>query len=216
MTQIFKSRIEAGRALAAKLEPWRTRNPAVVGLTRGGVPVAAEVAAGLGAPLDALVVRKLGAPGFPEVAVGAVAEGGETWLEPGAERVAGKDWILTEIRRQEAELRKRCATLRAEFDALPVAGRVVILVDDGAATGATASAAARAMRRRGAAGVVVAAPVASAEAKRALSRLADAAVFLIVPEEFDAVGRWYRDFSPVADADVLACLREARRRPVRP
>lgn len=211
MEEKFKDRREAGRELAEHLRLWAGRDLVVVGLTRGGVPVAAEIASRLGAPLDALVVRKLGAPGSPELAIGAVAEGGAAWLEPGAERLASKSWIERESRRQEDELERRLALLRPEIAQLPLASRVVIMADDGIATGATASAAVLALRRRGAARVIVAAPVASPEAARDLHKRADAAVFLVVPEHFAAVGKWYDDFSPVPDAEVLAILKKARR-----
>ncbi|MBI5245657.1 MAG: phosphoribosyltransferase [Elusimicrobia bacterium] len=212
MDERFEDRREAGRALADRLMTRAALGPVVVGLTRGGVPVAAEVAERLGAPLDFLVVRKLGAPGCPEVAIGAIAEGGEIWFEPGAQSAAGGTWIRRETKRQEAELRRRLAFLRPEIPPLPVASRAVILVDDGVATGATASAAMLALRRRGASRVILAAPVAASEAARELARRADETVFLVVPEYFDAVGRWYEDFSPVSDEDVLALLRDARRR----
>lgn len=197
--------------MGLRLASWGGLAPVVVGLTRGGVPVAAEVADRLGAELDALVVRKLSAPGDPEVAIGAIAEGGTVWLEPGGERAAGTDWIRSEIKRNEDELKRRLALLRGEIAPISVVSRVVIVVDDGVATGATVSAAVAALRVRGASSVVVAAPVASREAAQALVERADAVVFLSVPESFESVGRWYDRFEPVSDQEVLALLRAARR-----
>ncbi|MEK7233011.1 MAG: phosphoribosyltransferase family protein [Elusimicrobiota bacterium] len=211
MDRQFESRSEAGRQLAARLDSWMELNPVVIGLTRGGVSVAAEVAGRLRADLDALVVRKLASPGDPEMAIGAIAEGGSVWLVPGAERAVDTTWIRGEIKRQEGELHRRMALLRPAIAPLQVSNRVVIVVDDGVATGATVSAAVLALRVRGASSVIVAAPVASREAARTLAKSADAVVFLIEPEDFMAVGQWYVDFSPVPDEDVLALLREARR-----
>jgi len=198
--------------LAARLDAWVALNPVVIGLTRGGVPVAAEVAARLCAELDALVVRKLASPGDPEVALGAIAEGGAVWLRPGVERAAETGWIRSELKRQEGELHRRVALLRPEISTLSVSSRVVIVVDDGVATGATLSAAVLALRVRGASSVIIAAPVASREAARNLAERADAAVFLIVPEHFVAVGEWYDAFPAVPDEEVLALLRGARRK----
>lgn len=207
----FKDRREAGRELGLRLESWAGLHPVVIGLTRGGVPVAAEVAERLGAPLDFLAVRKLSAPGDPEVAIGAIAEGGSVWLRPGVERVAETGWIRSELTRQELALSRRVALLRPGIAPVAVSSRVVIIVDDGVATGATMSAAVLAMRVHGASSVVIAAPVASREAARDLAERADAAVFLIVPEYFEAVGQWYSNFPPVSDEAVHAHLSEARR-----
>ncbi len=212
MNKKFIDRREAGQRLAARLDAWAALNPVVIGLTRGGVPVAAEVAARLCAELDALVVRKLASPGDPEVAIGAIAEGGAVWLRPGVERVADAAWIRGELKRQEGELQRRVAALRPELATVPVSSRVVIIVDDGVATGATLSAAVLALRVRGASSVVIAAPVASREAANNLAERADAAVFLVVPEQFEAVGQWYDDFPAVPDEEVRALLRAARRK----
>lgn len=212
MDKKFVNRRKAGQLLAARLDAWVALDPIVIGLTRGGVPVAAEVAARLRAEFDALVVRRLSSPGDPEVAIGAIAEGGAVWLMPGVEREAETSWIRSELKRQEEALRLRVALMRPEIAPLSVSSRVVIIVDDGAATGATLSAAMLATRVRGASSVVIAAPVASREAARNLAKRADAASFLIVPEYFEAVGQWYDDFPAVADEEVLALLRKARRK----
>jgi predicted phosphoribosyltransferase len=212
MNKKFIDRREAGQRLAARLDAWVALNPVVIGLTRGGVPVAAEVAARLCAELDALVVRKLASPADPEVAIGAIAEGGAVWLRPGVEREADSGWIRGELKRQEAEVQRRVAALRPELPTVPVSSRVVIIVDDGVATGATLSAAVLALRVRGASSVVIAAPVASREAANNLAERADAAVFLVVPEYFEAVGKWYVDFPAVPDEEVRALLRGARRK----
>lgn len=210
MDKKFADRRTAGQMLAARLDAWMPLNPVVVGLTRGGVPVAAEVAARLCAELDALVVRKLASPGDPESAIGAIAEGGAVWLRPGAERAADAGWMRSELKRQEGALQRRVALLRPELPLLPVSARVVLIIDDGVATGATLSAAVLALRVRGASSVIIAAPVASREAARDLAERADAAVFLVVPEQFESVGRWYDDFPAVPDEEVRALLRVAR------
>ncbi|WP_255821705.1 phosphoribosyltransferase, partial [Anaeromyxobacter sp. SG26] len=152
---IFDDRSQAGRLLAAALEGYRGERPVVLGLTRGGVPVAYEVARALGAPLDVLVARKLGAPGDPEYAVGAIAEGGAVYVSRDAVRETGlsEEEVAVLAEREAAELQRRVRAYRGSREAPDVAARTVILVDDGVATGATARAAARAARRWGAARV---------------------------------------------------------------
>ncbi|PIR18079.1 MAG: phosphoribosyl transferase [Elusimicrobia bacterium CG11_big_fil_rev_8_21_14_0_20_64_6] len=208
----FKNRVEAGRKLGARLESWAGLDPVIIGLTRGGVPVAAEVAALLCADLDVLVVRKLCSRENPKVAIGAIAEGGTVWLESDNERTADRTWIRSEIKRQDKELVRRAGILRPAISSLTVSSRLVIIVDDGAATGATLSAAALALRVRGASSVIVAAPVASREAALALTERADAAVFLSVPELFNSVGEHYAEFPPVSSESLQAVLRRTRRR----
>lgn len=212
MEPAFVDRREAGQKLGARLESWAGLDPVVVGLTRGGVPVAAEVAAWLAAEPDILVVRKLGSQENPEVAIGAIAEGGTVWLESDSERTTDRTWMRAEIKRQESELRRRLELLRPAIAPLSVSNRVVIIVDDGVATGATLSAAVLALRVRGASSIIVAAPVASREAALALAERADAAVFLSVPPIFNSVGEHYAEFPPVSDESLLALLRRARRK----
>lgn len=208
----WRDRAEAGRALGARLARLAPRDPVVLGLTRGGVPVAREVARALGAPLDALVVRKVGSPGNPEFALGAVGEGGAAWRDEPSLAALGLSagWFERAARPQREEIRRRLALVRAELPALDVAGRTAVVVDDGAATGATAEAAIQVMRARGAARVVFAAPVASREAAGLLAGAADEVVLLETPPGFRAVGQWYEDFGAVSDGEMLGLLREAR------
>ena len=205
MTRHFRDRADAGRRLVARLEHLRGREGLIVlGLPRGGVVVAAEVARGLGAPLDVLVVRKLGFPGHEELALGAVATGGAIVVNDDVFAVAGLD--EAELQRQAAarlavvqEMEER---LRGDRPPLDLVGRPVVLVDDGLATGATMRVAAVAARRAGASEVVVAAPVASPEAVRSLEGLADDVICDDVPVHLRAVGLSYRDFSAVGEDEV--------------
>jgi putative phosphoribosyl transferase len=216
----FADRARAGAALAGRLAAYaHLPGLVVLALPRGGVPVAAPVAAALAAPLDVLVVRKLGLPGQPELAMGALAGiGGEVdsvlnQRVLDAARVPAAD--LAVVREVElAELRRREAAFRRELPALPVADRTVVVVDDGAATGSTVRAAVAALRRHHPARVVVALPVCPPDTAAALAREADELVCLRVPRRFHAVGLEYADFDPPADADVLALLRAARTRRV--
>lgn len=204
----FRDRVDAGRRLAAALSPLRSSNPVVVGLPRGGVPVAAEVARALGAPLDVLVVRKVGHPLQPELGIGAISEGGATVLNH--ELIDRLKVPPASIRlvadRERIELARRVARYRGDRPRRPVAGRTVIVVDDGLATGYTARAAIEDLRMAGAAKVVLAIPVAPADAISVLRSLADEVVCVETPSAFDAVGRWYQDFATVHDADVLRAL----------
>ena len=209
---IFKDRMQAGRLLAEKLEPFRAERPVVLGLTRGGVPVAFEVARLLDAQLDIIVVRKIGAPGSPEYAIGAIAEGGAVYVSPEARRwVGGADDGLAAIAAREgAELARRVQAYRGDRPMRDVQGRTVIVVDDGVATGATARAACRSARQRGAARVVLAAPVIAAPSEPELRTEFDAVVSVEVPEVFFAVGQWYERFEQLSDDDVLSYLHRAK------
>jgi len=208
----FRDRADAGRQLAARLASWRANPRAVVvGLPRGGVVVAAEVAASLGLALDVLVVRKLGLPGREEVAMGAIGEGGVVVLDAATIR---SSWVtdegLANVQRVERdELERRVRLYRGDRPATPLAGRDVLIVDDGIATGATARAACRVARARGASRVVVAVPVASTSAARALRADADEVVSLFIDGGAFAVGASYDDFDQTTDAQVLACLSAA-------
>jgi putative phosphoribosyl transferase len=210
---IFEDRREAGRRLASLLGFLEPEDPVVLALPRGGVPVAVEVAAALGAALDVLPVRKLGAPGRPEFAIGAIAEDGTAVLDAvTAERIGVTEQDVDRVLRAEvAELRRRIAHFRRGRPPVDVRGRTVVIVDDGLATGLTDLAAVRAARRRGAERIIVAAPVASREAVVLLRPEADEVICHTVPRELLGVGRWYRDFSPVPDREVLRLLAEARR-----
>lgn len=214
MDRIFADRTEAGRLLAAEVAVHAAvaatapGQLVVLGLPRGGVPIAREVAHHLGAPLDVFVVRKLGAPWQPELAVGAVASGGTRVLNDDIVRITGID-AATVDKITEAEAKvvvDRERAYRRERPALDVNGMTVIVVDDGLATGATMRAALEALRAMGAARLVAAVPVASGEAIEALRDHADAIVTVSVPPSFTAVGAWYRDFHQVSDAQVRDML----------
>jgi putative phosphoribosyl transferase len=210
----FANRVEAGRALAAGLEVYSGRADVVVlGLPRGGVPVAAEVARALAAPLDVLLVRKLGAPGQPELAIGAIAEDGVTLVNDDVLQSLGldADAIAHAIALERPELDRRLATYRGGRLARAVADRTVILVDDGLATGASMEAACRALATRGAARVVVAVPVAAREACERLRAFAHEVVAIATPSPFWAVGAWYADFEQTTDEEVIAAVAAATR-----
>jgi predicted phosphoribosyltransferase len=203
----FLDRVEAGEQLAAALLQ-RVREPAIVlGIPRGGVIVAATVAQRLGAPLDVVVPRKIGAPGNPELAVGAVAEGVEA-VDHQALRRLGFDAsaIRAEIQRQTVEVARRTEAYRAGRPPLELDGRTAVLVDDGIATGWTAVAAARWCRQRHAARVVVAVPVGPPDLERRLGSEVDDVVVLRRPDPYLAVGQAYVRFDQVSDEQVLACL----------
>ncbi|RPH49366.1 MAG: phosphoribosyltransferase [Lysobacterales bacterium] len=209
----FVDRIAAGRALAVAVEKLRLRRPIIVlALPRGGVPVAYEVALALGAPLDVLVVRKIGMPGQPELAIGAIASGGIIVREPGTVgHLPALDTRFEQLARRElAELGRRERAYRRGLPPLDLRGQSVVLVDDGLATGATMLAAVRAARAAGAAFVVVAAPVASDEAAATVGAEADQIAILQVPPLLFAIGAWYRDFDQLDDADVCRLLALAR------
>jgi putative phosphoribosyl transferase len=209
---VFNDRQHAGTLLAVKLEQFREARPIVLGLTRGGVPVAFEVARALRAPLDVVAVRKIGAPGCPEYAIGAIAEGGAVYLNPAALReLELADEEVSALAEAEAvELARRVRVYRGDRPFPLLAGRTVILVDDGVATGATARAAARAARQRGAARVVLAAPVIAAQSVPELEADFDEIVAVQLPPAFLAVGYWYERFGQVSDGEVLDHLRRAR------
>jgi putative phosphoribosyl transferase len=210
----FLDRRDAGRRLALALAPLAAQRPIVVALPRGGVPVAFEVALALHAPLEILAVRKLGAPGNPEFAVGAIAEDGTAIVNAlQARRVGMSEAALdAAIARERAELERRVARYRRGREPLDVRGRTVIVVDDGVATGLTDLAAVRALRGRGAARIVVAVPVGARESLALLKEAADEVICDTVPDELVGVGRWYRDFSAVADDEVIALLDAAGER----
>jgi putative phosphoribosyl transferase len=204
----FRDRREAGRRLAERLSGLRGSSPLVLGLPRGGVPVAFEVANRLAAPLDVLVVRKLGVPFQPELGMGAVGEGGVRVLNPDVLRQAGvTETQLAEVEaRERAAVEERAVRLRRGRPAIPLAGRTVVIVDDGLATGGTARAAVHVARARGADRVILAVPVAPPETVAALRRDADDVVAVETPEPFFAIGGWYADFSPTSDEEVVALL----------
>jgi putative phosphoribosyl transferase len=207
----YADRHDAGRRLAAGLVHLRDQHPVVLGLTRGGVPVAAEVAAALGAPLDVIVVRKLGVPFQPELAMGAIGEGGVRIVDRQLiDRLGVTEGALRAVeQRERAVLEARVASLRSGHPHVPLQGRVAVVVDDGIATGSTARVACEVARRLGAVRVVLAVPVAPA-GTRAEELSADELVCGATPLGFRAVGLHYRDFSPTSDEEVVALLDEAR------
>ncbi|WP_454683668.1 phosphoribosyltransferase [Ancylobacter moscoviensis] len=214
---VFADRSDAGRRLAAALLPYRTKRPVVLALPRGGVPVAAEVARALAAPLDLVLVRKIGLPWQPELAIGAVVDGAEPVIVRNEEIIAhegvGEAEFQRVCRRELVEIERRRARYLGARERAEIAGRVVIVVDDGIATGATVKAALRAIRRRGPAQLVLAVPVAPPEAVAELRPEVDDLVCLEMPERFGALGHFYRDFGQLGDEEVIATL---ARFPVRP
>jgi predicted phosphoribosyltransferase len=209
---VFADRAAAGRALAERLRPFAGRSDVVVlALPRGGVPVAYEVARALGAPLDVFLVRKLGAPGQEELAMGAIATGGVRVLN---EEVVGVLQVPDEeidrvAAREMRELQRRERLYRDDRPPPEVRGRTVILIDDGLATGSTMRAAVAALRQQGPRRVVVAVPVAAAETAEEFQREVDHLVCVLTPEPFYSVGSWYRDFSQTTDAEVRELLEQS-------
>lgn len=208
--QPYADRRDAGRELAERLaEGFASRDDVVVlALPRGGVPVAYEVARALNAPLDVFLVRKLGLPGYPELAMGAIASGGVRVLNDDVVswyRVSQGE-IDRVAHQEQAELERRERAYRDRQSVLPVAGKVVILVDDGLATGSTMKAAVQAVRAHGPARIIVAVPVGSPATCREFESVADEIVCARTPERFNAVGQWYRDFSQTSDDEVRGLL----------
>ncbi|MCX5730547.1 MAG: phosphoribosyltransferase family protein [Deltaproteobacteria bacterium] len=210
---VFRDREQGGRLLAEQLEWYRASHPMVLGLARGGVPVALEVARFLGADLDLIVARKIGAPGSPEYAIGAIAEGGAVYVRRESLPEVGLtgDEVAALAEREGAELARRVRFYRGDRPMPDLEGRTAIIVDDGVATGATARAAARSARLRGAARVVLAAPVIAAASVPELKLDFDDVVAVELPSPFFAVGRWYARFEQVSGEEVLRCLRLGRR-----
>jgi predicted phosphoribosyltransferase len=206
---IFADRAQAGRLLGERLAPLQLVNPVVLALARGGVPVGAQIAAALSAPLDVVFVRKLGAPGQPELAVGAVADGSDPEIVLNDQLLAALEldagYIAATAKQEIAAIERRRKVYRGVRPELELAGRSVVVVDDGVATGMTMQAALRQVRRR--AGTAIAAvPVVSAEAMAMLRSEADDVVCLTAPRRLRSVGAHYRDFAQVSDEDVLAIL----------
>ena len=214
---IFQDRLDAGRRLAARMNYLRGQDVVVLGLPRGGVPVALEVAKGLGVPLDVIVVRKLGVPSQPELAMGAVSEGGVLVTNDEIvriTRISSQEFALVATRERE-EVERRAKRFRGDRPQVSLTGRIALVVDDGIATGSSAQAACKVARALGAAKVLLAAPVGSAEAIKLLSKEADEVICLQIPEMFFAVGEWYHDFSATSDEEVAHLLRVEEESPAR-
>lgn len=206
----FRDRADAGRQLATHLGDYAGRpDVLVLGLARGGVPVAFEVARALDAPLDVFLVRKLGVPGREELAMGAIASGGARVLNDEVVRSleVPEETIASVAAEEQRELERRERLYRDGGGPSPVAGKTAILIDDGLATGASMRAAALALREQGAGEVIVAVPVAPPETCAAFEREVDRTVCVHTPERFHAVGAWYEDFSEVSDEQVRELLR---------
>ena len=212
---LFRNRVDAGRRLAEQLQEYARHDVVVVGLPRGGVPVAFEVASALGAPLDVIMVRKLGVPFQRELAMGAVGEGGVRVINDDLvhqARVTAQELSSIEGR-ERAEMDRRATRYRGSRPPVPLAGRIVVIVDDGVATGSTARAACAVARAQGARRVVLAVPVAPTDEVAGLLDCADAVVCVeAIGEQFVAVGQSYADFAPVRDAEVADLLDRAAHR----
>ncbi len=206
----FLDRTDAGRQLARALASYKDRNPIVLALPRGGVPIGAEIAAALKAPLDIVLVRKIGAPYQPELAMGAVVDGGEPIVARNEEVIDAMGVSEREFKaacaRELIEIERRRQRFLGERRRVEIAGRIAIVTDDGIATGATARAALRAIRKRGPKELVLALPVAASDTIEALQSEVDALVCLEAPRRFGAVGSFYADFRQVADEEVSAIL----------
>ncbi|MER7733799.1 phosphoribosyltransferase family protein [Streptomyces erythrochromogenes] len=208
---LFTDRADAGERLAEAVRHLEGERPVVLGLPRGGVPVAFPVARALGAPLDVIMVRKLGVPHHRELGFGAIGEGGVRVISEdivSSSRVTPQDLAAVE-RAEGAELARQARRFRGDRPRVPLDGRTVIVVDDGIATGATAAAACRVVRAQGAARVVLAVPVAAPDAVARLRGETDEVVCLSAPRAFRAVGEWYRDFSQTPDEEVVTLLARA-------
>jgi putative phosphoribosyl transferase len=215
----FPDRRSAGRLLAARLEAYTRRSDVVVlGLPRGGIPVAFEVASALNAPLDVFVVRKLGVPFQPELAMGAIASGGVQVLNDEIVAMASitPEMVARAVSIEEHEIARRERLYRDGRPLLALTGKIVILVDDGLATGSTMKAAVEAVKRLQPARVIVAVPVAASESCRSLAQAVDDVICLQTPVPFSAVGLWYEDFSPTTDDEVRELLEQASFGPARP
>lgn len=213
----FRDRREAGRVLAGQLERYRGRpGLLVLALPRGGVAVGFEVAQALQAPLDVFVVRKLGYPGYEEYAMGAIASGGVQVMNRMPGMAVSPQALAEVVAREQAELARRERLYRGDRPPIDLRDRTVIVVDDGLATGSTMRAAVQAIRQQHPARLVVAVPVGAPQTCRALSAEADEVVCAAMPEPFQAVGLWYRDFPQASDEEVHQLLAQARREQAMP
>jgi len=209
--KLFKNRTEAGKRLASELRDVG-KNSIILAVPRGGVVVGFEIAHALNFPLDIIITKKIGAPGNPELAIGAVAEDGTYLLDKGLVQMLGvpMSYIEAEIERQKTEIKRRLLTYRGDVPDPRIEGLIVILVDDGVATGSTLKAALRSLKNRGAKSVIVAIPVGPIDTIRELQREADRVVFLSTPEPFYAIGEFYENFEQTSDKEVIELLGRCR------
>ena len=213
---MFADRKTAGRQLSQRLQYLRHEKPVVLALPRGGVPVGFEIAEGLDAPLDIVLVRKIGVPWQPELALGAVVDGANPHVvindSLAAELAIDESYITSETARQLEEIERRRKLYLGDRPPVPLAGRTVIVVDDGIATGSTVRTALRAIRNAGAGKIVLAVPVAPRDALDELQGEVDEIICLSIPSPFIAVGAHYAEFAQLADADVILLLEERHKR----
>jgi len=211
--KLFKNRTEAGKRLASELRDVG-KNAIILAVPRGGVVVGFEIAHTLNFPLDIIITKKIGAPGNPELAIGAVAEDGTYLLDGGLVQMLGvsRSFIEAEIERQKTEIKRRLLTYRGDAPDLRIEGLTVILVDDGVATGSTLKAALRSLKNRGAKSVVVAVPVGPLDTISELQQEADRVVFLSTPDPFYAIGEFYENFEQTTDEEVIELLLRCRQK----
>jgi putative phosphoribosyl transferase len=211
-TAIYTDREQAGDLLADALSELKDRDVVVLGIPRGGVVVASRVAKALGSEMDIVVTKKIGAPGEPEFALGAVTQEGDVILNEDVVGLIGVEasYLKSEAARKTEEVKERMARFRGDRPYPPLGGKVVVIVDDGIATGSTVSAAIRSVKKQAPASVIVAVPVAPAEVVARLSQEADEVVCLATPEPFFAIGQFYEQFDQVEDDDVKLLLDEFR------
>jgi putative phosphoribosyl transferase len=217
MSTLFSDRLDAAKKLAADLADYAGRNPLVLAIPRGAVPMANDIARRLGGELDIILVRKIGVPLTPEYAMGAVAESGHAWMTPASRSLQlSEGEIEFQKLRQLEVLKDRRALYTPSRRAVDPRGRIVIVVDDGLATGATMTAALHAVRAQHPAELVCAVPVAARESLESVAHIPDRVVCPFVFDDFHSVGQYYRDFAQVDDAEVIAILAAQRRPPAKP
>ena len=209
--KLVANRTEAGKQLAVALKN-TGKNAIVLAVPRGGVVIGFEIAHALNVPLDIIITKKIGAPENPELAIGAVAEDGTFLLDEKLVELLGvpQNYIKAEVERQKSEIKRRLKSYRGDLPSPEIAGREVILVDDGVATGSTLKAALRSLKNRGAKPIVIAVPVGPLETVRELKKEADRVVCLFTPEPFYAIGEFYEDFKQTTDEEVIELLKQCR------
>jgi putative phosphoribosyl transferase len=207
---VFANREDAGRQLVTRFETRQLCNPLILAIPRGGLPVGAMLARGLNAELDVVLSRKIPAPGQPELAIGAISEDGQVYLNPYALDLVGRldDYLVSECRHQMAEINRRRALFRMAHPQSRISGRSIIVTDDGIATGSTMIAALQTVKSQKPKELIAAVPVASAERLQEVGRYCDEVICLQIPENFGAVGEFYRDFTQVEDHEAVRLLKD--------